>query len=132
MPQDMADRYLDLLEKCLTREIFLDERPRDLVGRSWHKPIFAPILKQLQRRGIFVGRFEPGDVEALRLGREWPPPRFGDTLVGSMRLRNLRELLTVVVREDIPGDAFEAGVWRGGAAIYMRAILETLADTTRR
>src|SRR4051794_18450696 len=109
MPQDLANQYLDLLEGCLTREIFLEERSRDLKSQGWRRAVNAPILKRLQRNGVFVGRFEPPlDIEAFRRGQEWPPPRFGETLVGSARLQNLKELLTIVVCDDIPGDAFEA------------------------
>jgi hypothetical protein len=33
---------------------------------------------------------------------------------------------------DVPGDSIETGVWRGGACIYMRGILEAYGDARRR
>jgi O-methyltransferase len=36
-----------------------------------------------------------------------------------------------VLKEDVPGDLLEAGVWRGGACILMRGILKAYGDTER-
>ena len=33
---------------------------------------------------------------------------------------------------DLPGDLIEAGAWRGGATIFMRAVLAAYGDTGRR
>ena len=132
MQPDMADRYLDLLEEVPhQRDLHRRASPAISQVRGGARACRPRSSRHCSAGGSSWGRFDAGDVEALHMGREWPPPRFGETLVGSVRLRNLRDLLTVIVREDIPGDAFEAGAWRGGAAIYMRAILEALGDTTR-
>jgi O-methyltransferase len=45
------------------------------------------------------------------------------SLIGQKRLKNLRELIEVVIKAGIPGDFIETGVWRGGACILMRGIL---------
>jgi O-methyltransferase len=45
-------------------------------------------------------------------------------MIGSARLRNLRELVETTLRENILGDYIETGVWRGGACIYIRALLK--------
>ena len=36
-----------------------------------------------------------------------------------------------VIIDDVPGDLIETGVWRGGVAIFMRAILEAYDDRDR-
>jgi O-methyltransferase len=36
-----------------------------------------------------------------------------------------------VIADGVPGDLIETGVWRGGAAIFMRALLKTHADKER-
>jgi O-methyltransferase len=36
-----------------------------------------------------------------------------------------------VVSDGVPGDLIETGVWRGGAVIFMRAVLQAMGDTTR-
>lgn len=53
-------------------------------------------------------------------------------MVGVPRLKNIRKLLNSVVTDNIPGDFLEAGVWRGGASIYARAVLNELGATDRK
>ena len=45
-------------------------------------------------------------------------------MIGVRRLNNLQECFEHVVNDDVPGDLIEAGAWRGGATIFMRALLE--------
>jgi hypothetical protein len=53
-------------------------------------------------------------------------------LVGFKRLDNIRLCAEQVLRIGIPGDFIEAGVWRGGASIYMKAILTAHGESERR
>jgi len=66
----------------------------------------------------------------------WPlAPRklpYAFTLVGQRRLDSLQEQIESIIQEAIPGDLIEAGVWRGGACIFMRGVLRVLGDDTRR
>ena len=71
-----------------------------------------------------------GDREERRTGRDWPDD--ADTMVGLVRLRDLRACVEQVLRDGVPGDLIETGVWRGGTALYMRAVLAAHADTERR
>lgn len=57
---------------------------------------------------------------------------FAHTLIGRKRLDQLQEAVETVIREGIPGDLIETGVLRGGACIFMRAILEAYQERTRR
>jgi O-methyltransferase len=45
------------------------------------------------------------------------------TSVGRKRLDNIHRCIATVVEEGVPGDLIETGVWRGGAAIFMRGAL---------
>ena len=47
------------------------------------------------------------------------------------RFDNLQSCIANVVAENIPGDLIETGVWRGGATIFMRAMLKALEVTDR-
>jgi hypothetical protein len=69
------------------------------------------------------------DSETRMIGRDWPST--AQTMIGLARMRNLRVLAERVVQEDIPGDMLEAGVWRGGACILMRAVLQAYGITDR-
>jgi len=52
-------------------------------------------------------------------------------MIGLKRLDNIQECVTKVIREGIAGDLIEAGVWRGGACILMRAVLKVYSDDSR-
>jgi O-methyltransferase len=93
-----ADLYLDLLKRCLIREIFM--RPKD-----------------------------PDRITRLE-GRDWPDE--AETMIGRARLDNVQACVESVLRDEVPGDLLEAGVWRGGASILMRAVLEAHGDLSRR
>jgi hypothetical protein len=62
------------------------------------------------------------DMNLRTHGWDWPSVAF--TMVGTKRLRNVRLLLESVIGEGVPGDFVETGVWRGGACIMARAVLQ--------
>lgn len=70
------------------------------------------------------------DLKRRQGGKEWTYA--GDTMTGWARMENIRNLLTDVIKNDIKGDYIETGVWRGGASVYAKAILETLEPGTKR
>ncbi|GAQ87073.1 hypothetical protein KFL_003290100 [Klebsormidium nitens] len=102
---DMIDRYLTLLATTLT-------------GIVYRRPVF----------GAYGGTDDvplervPFNEAAAAEGLVWPD--VGHTMVGLKRLANTRLLLETVLKEDIPGDFLEAGVWRGGSCIFARAVLD--------
>ncbi len=125
--------YLDLLKKCLTRYAF-GEKYR-IVG--WSQGGLLPALYKLiqkvlsfltSRRLELVYRVL-FDHTARAEGRDWPEE--AETMIGLRRLDNLQYCITNVLRQGVPGDFIETGVWRGGAAIFMRAVLKVYGDSRR-
>ena len=108
----IVSRYLDLLEQTLTGSIFED-------------PGLLPDVAS-SNTVVSLGY----DRERRRIGLDWPSR--AHTMVGLQRLKNLRGLVSRVIDEGTPGDLLEAGVWRGGASIYMRALLAVHGVTDRR
>jgi O-methyltransferase len=53
-------------------------------------------------------------------------------MVGLRRLGNLEHTIRDVIEQGVPGDLIETGVWRGGASIYMRALLEAYGERGRK
>jgi len=53
------------------------------------------------------------------------------TMIGEVRLRNFRWCIETVVRENIEGDIIECGVWRGGACIYAKTVVDALGSSKR-
>ena len=74
-----------------------------------------------------TAEFDPQQREA---GRDWP--KYAHTMIGVKRLDNIRFCMESVIRDEVPGDVIETGVWRGGATIFMRAVLRAhgVADRT--
>jgi O-methyltransferase len=52
-------------------------------------------------------------------------------MIGLRRMDNIEHCVRTVLEDDVPGDLIEAGVWRGGACIFMKANLMAWGDTTR-
>jgi O-methyltransferase len=63
-------------------------------------------------------------------GLDWPA--HAETMVGLRRLENVQRCVTGVLEDEVPGDLIEAGVWRGGTAIFMRGVLAAFGANGRR
>jgi hypothetical protein len=100
-----AKLYFDLMEKCQTRIVFQESGP----------PIHPD--------------FSAVNAAAREEGRDWPAD--GKTMIRLRRLDNLQQCVTDVLRHGVPGDLIETGAWRGGAAIFMKAILNARGDRER-
>lgn len=129
-PPAAADLYLDLLVRCLTGTLDAEElhivRPR--IG--WKRQAWGRVARPLlDRARLDVVRHVPVRPELRHEGRDWPPT--AETMVGLARLGHLRACVATAVDEGVPGDLLEAGTWRGGSAILMRAVLEAMGDTDR-
>jgi O-methyltransferase len=122
--------YLDLMKKVLTRVQFPEKyRPLNPRRRSWARLLYAigqPLLDVGRLRLVREIDVDPSSREE---GLEYPPD--AETMIGMRRLDNVQECVTQVLKENIPGDLIETGVWRGGACIFMRAILKAYGDTKR-
>lgn len=54
----------------------------------------------------------------------WDWPSRAPSMIGTLRMQNVRSECERVLEQNIPGDFVETGVWRGGACIMMRAVLK--------
>ena len=63
------------------------------------------------------------------VGLDWPSQ--AHTMIGNKRMVNIWQICEDVIVNGVPGDFIETGVWRGGACIFMRAILKTYGLTDR-
>ena len=112
-PARMRVAYLDLLKLSLC----------DLAGSSTGSVGRMEDGRLLSRRLV-------GEERELRLvGMDWPLQ--GLTMVGLARLDDLQRCVESVVGDRVEGDLIEAGAWRGGAAILIRATLDSLGADQR-
>lgn len=93
--------YLGLLKKSLTNTLFDEEPVPDDSARFIH-----------------------GFVEHYIRGAAL-------TMLPMVRLDNLQACITDVIEKRVPGDLIETGVWRGGATIFMRGVLQAYGVTDR-
>ena len=100
---DCRDLYLELLKKSLSGTLFSREPDIDNVNRS----VYVASMYDHYIRGRAV------------------------TLLPLGRLDNLRNCVAEVLQQGVPGDLIETGVWRGGATIFMRALLKAYGDEIR-
>jgi O-methyltransferase len=63
-------------------------------------------------------------------GSTWPA--CAHTMISTQRLDNLQQAVETIIKDNIPGDLIETGVWRGGSCILMRGVLKAYGDTSRR
>ncbi|MDH3320525.1 MAG: TylF/MycF family methyltransferase [Betaproteobacteria bacterium] len=98
------DLYLDLLKRCLANIIYQD--PATLLGQD-----------------------RPFDMHSRVEGHDWPV--VAHTMIGIKRLDALHFCIEDVLDRGVPGDFIETGVWRGGAAIFMRGVLKVRGVTDR-
>jgi hypothetical protein len=97
-----AELYLDLLKRSLTNTVFNTEPDID----------DDEFRFTMQRVEHYV------DAGAL-------------SMIPLARFDNIRECVERILKDDVAGDLIEAGIWRGGAAIFMRAILKVHGVTDR-
>jgi hypothetical protein len=62
----------------------------------------------------------------------WDWPSKAPSMIGTLRMQNVRSECERVIAENVPGDFVETGVWRGGATIMMRAVLAAYGIADRR
>lgn len=129
---DLArERYLELLKRCLMR-IGMEARFEPLTYQrtpSVRTSVYRLLANAFGRRYELVRRRKVNRQASME-GRGCSPD--AESMIGLYRMNNLHDAVKTVVREEIPGDVIEAGVWRGGAAVFMRAALWAYGDDTRK
>jgi hypothetical protein len=123
-----ASRYLELVARCLTRDLFLEEEVRNVDLRHWpggEPEGLRDLLREQRWRVVEAG----AQREVRAVGNDWPP--HAETMVGLARLSNVLDCTARALADGVPGDLVETGVWRGGTSIYLRAILAALGDDER-
>lgn len=139
--------YLELMKRCLLDLIHVDDPLAAMVpaGMAHRRRPVRAALRMANRALDIAGLMlvEPmrtefsgpvtrgGDaLRALREeGADWPTR--AHTMVGRKRLDNLHRCIDTVLREGVPGDLIETGVWRGGCVIFMRAALAAYGNSDR-
>ncbi len=99
------------------RELYLDLLKRSLTD-TLREP--EPNHDSADRRALFVA-FTYHYINGSAV-----------SMLPLVRLDNIRHCIEHVVRDGVPGDVIETGVWRGGACIFMRGCLKAMGVTDRK
>ena len=128
-----SDLYLDLMKRCVTDWIYLDSKTDSKM--SWLtsiKVLIFALRTQMMSPFKMLSFFkEENNTENNRVEGSTPFPGRAHTMIGLKRLDNLQYCIEDVLANNIPGDFLEAGVWRGGACIFMRAMLKAHGSQNR-
>ena len=114
------DLYLELMKRALLGELGAPAEKLVAIG-SARRPLKRVVQRSLERRGLVLAKTVTEDRTQRLEGRIWPLDAV--TMVGRPRLDDLQRCVEEVVARDVPGDCIETGVWRGGASMLMRAVL---------
>jgi O-methyltransferase len=129
--------YLDLMKRCLVNMIYpQSEKVPSLAAEPGLRSKLARRLLKLPRSPKVwpslrdaQGKLPPLSTENRVEGRIWPI--VAHTMIGLKRLANLQFCIEEVITNGVPGDLIETGVWRGGATIFMRAVLKAYGVSDR-
>lgn len=117
----LRNRYLSLLKRALGNLVY-----PELELQLQHLEQGADGLSgiELQRFQRDIAERKPESFARLMAGKQQGtgPLRFAHTMIGLFRLSNIERCAEQVIAEGIPGDFLEAGVCKGGAAIFMRGL----------
>lgn len=137
---DLINRYLDVLKKSLLNELYIENEAKIIYAiksivdnekldltRLFDTNLDKELLNkltQIKQNGdtliINIKKLDGTLTPAYKL-RNFT--EFSHTMIGRKRLDNLHWCMGEILKDNIPGDFIETGVWRGGTIIFMRGFL---------
>ena len=126
--------YVDLLKNSVCFALWDDagapvNRAMSIIPRPFRPFIrlLSAVLRPLKLQLLYAETDSRAEIEE---GRTWP--LYAHTMIGLRRMDNLQSCIESALEHSVPGDLIEAGVWRGGAAIFMRGMLAAHGSQNRR
>src|SRR5436189_4344373 len=135
--EDSRHLYLDLMKRCLVNMIYpeAEEVPLPATAAGFRGRLARALLRLPSSPQPWPS-LRDGQGKLLTLstanrmeGRIWP--LVAHTMIGLKRLDNLEFCIEQVITNGVVGDLMETGVWRGGATIFMRAVLKAYGVADR-
>jgi O-methyltransferase len=124
----MANLYLELLKQCV---LGITVGETELIPVVRKNPFKKAIISAFARRGYQI--VSPQIINRQDREHGWINShiRHGETMIGRARLHNIQYCIEQILKDQIPGDLIETGVWRGGACIFMRGVLKAYGVKNR-
>ena len=125
---DAGERYLGLLKAVLLNETGLETEVAldslrgmtEVPGTFWTETLYGvpdKLISALEEKR----RVRTLGLDTLNANAG---PPLGYTMIGRRRLEHLEWCVTTALDEGVAGDLMECGVWRGGACLLMKAVLD--------
>lgn len=115
------------MDRCRERDL---EEERDRLRSEYLDLMCNSLIGCLNQDPPLAAESPVYDETSRENGWDWPSG--APSMIGAKRMRHLRDECERVIREGVPGDFIETGIWRGGACMMMRAVLKAYAITDRR
>jgi len=135
-PQTPSERYLDLMKKILTRALITHGIERHTIRPHGPKSHFLHRFNRaVFRFGLEAVRLTPSSAEDYLESTGYENTNRAEdaeTMLGTRQLDHMQRCIVDVLNRNVPGDLMEAGVWRGGMTIFMRAVLAAYNVTDRK
>ncbi|MBL8833718.1 MAG: class I SAM-dependent methyltransferase [Rhodospirillales bacterium] len=146
----LETRFLRLLKSALLNDIYIENEVRFLYlfstfagGGRFDDDVFRNIaarmpdwvgaVREARKEGRIWWRVNMADAQGKPAVMDFRNVcEFSHTMIGRKRVDNIEACLDAIRADAIPGDLAETGVWRGGAAIFMKGYLETYAMGDRK
>ncbi len=118
--------YIDLLKKVLLdyHRTGMEYKPLQTYNRHWNNRLLMLVDRFLRPKGFAVVRQNPYAFTENRLRKYGPAS--AETMIGVARMDNIEHCLREIAKNNVEGDLIECGVWRGGATIFMKALVREL------
>ena len=117
--------YIELLKKVLTdlhRVGITEYKPLYSNNKRWGLKFLMVLDRLLRKKNLSICKVIEYEYENRVEGSD--RPSYADTMIGLKRLNNIEYCVNKIIQDRIPGDFIETGVWRGGATIFMKALLK--------
>lgn len=145
MQNNVSALYIELLKKTLINEIYIENEMKIFYlvsGLLFNTPVDLRCLvhpEKIPNQIPSLVRQSKEDGTSINMVHQTENPKiesrnyteFPHSMIGRKRMDNIQFCIETIMSEKIEGDFLEAGVWRGGATIFMRALLAAYNDTTR-
>ena len=128
-----SSSYLELMKIILTDYHPFKQteyHPLEKVKQTWKISLVNQIDKVFRTRNFAICKMKTVLPEIRANGYDWPANAY--TMVGINRLTNIEMCIRSIINNKTTGDLVETGVWRGGAVIFMKAVLNELAVYDRK
>jgi O-methyltransferase len=139
-----GDAHIELFKEVLSGAVFEESawtlvqwedgegatgNPLARLGQRFRRGAVNALSRYLAKRDIVMAHARPFQADVRARGKDWP--LVGYSMIGRKRMDNLQACVETVLRDKVPGDLIETGVWRGGAVMLMKAILKANGVTDR-